>query len=121
MMNSTPGIDQAVAQRAPVIHGQHHAEVGYRYTVPVHGIVDGLLRAAVGIEVNDQLMPVKIEVHPLIGAAALGAVQHLTVKAAGRRDIVHGNRQVKRPDFVTHCSSSPGSPVRKSSDTELMQ
>jgi len=64
------------------------------------------LRHRLGREVRDDLMPVQIEVDPMLGTATLGAAQQISIESAGGRDIVDGESEVKRWDGHYKCTCS---------------
>jgi hypothetical protein len=45
--------------------------------------------------VRDDLVPIEIEVDPMLGAAALGASEQLAIEAARGREIVNRKGEVK--------------------------
>jgi len=58
--------------------------------------------AQIGIQVADELMTVKIEVHPMRGAAAFRTPEGLLVEATSFVDIAHLYGDVKRCQRFIH-------------------
>ncbi|GBH10702.1 5,10-methylenetetrahydrofolate reductase [Pseudomonas syringae pv. actinidiae] len=54
------------------------------------------LRRCFGMFMNDQLMAVKIKVHPLRTGTPLGKPENFTVESPGGGQVIHRDCQVKR-------------------------
>src|ERR1700679_212736 len=77
--------------------------MGHRHSLSIHRIVVARPLAGsapIGIQMADELMAVKIEVHPVSGTAAFGAPQNVLVEAAGFVDVAHLDGNVKRCQFI---------------------
>ena len=65
------------------------------------------------IQVTNQLMTKKIEVHPLRAAAPFGTTQQGPVEAARSRKVIDRNCQVKRPKTHFRFLLPPGLPAQQ--------
>ena len=86
-------------ERIPLIHLQHDAKMRYRDCMPVNRIT--VCSGAIPIparwsKMADQLMSIKIEIHPGAGTAPLRAAQQPRVEITRRRDIIYPDGQMER-------------------------
>ena len=87
---------EALCQRFPFFPSQDDAEVRNRNVVPVDRVaVNALLRGGFRVFVNHQLMPVKVEVDPLVTGTTLFQAKDLSVKSAGCSQVVNGDGEVE--------------------------
>jgi hypothetical protein len=67
--------------------------VGHRDIVTIDRIVNSL--GAARREVGDELVPLKVPIHPSVGAAALLKAENFAVEVAGGGEVVDGHRKMK--------------------------
>src|SRR6056297_3009084 len=94
----------------PLGQGQHHAEMRHRHHViaDLAGGLGGKGRA----QMQRQLMPEEIEIHPGFGRAPLDAAQKPAIKAPRRVEIGHIDRQMKRVCHVETPHACCGAPFK---------
>ena len=91
MMNRVPA-PELRGQRLPRRHVQDDAEMAHRNVLPVDQA--GRVGHPGGADpVRDDLVPVEIEIDPVVGRAAFGATEESAVEAARLAEI--GNRKGK--------------------------
>ena len=79
---------KARGHRLPVGHWQDEAEMAHGHAVAVNGAGAGG-GALAGREMGDDLMAVKIEIHPVVRTAPLGAAEQAAIEGAGGGKVVH--------------------------------
>ena len=85
----------------PLIPFQDYAVVGDGDIMAIDGVgVQALVGFGAGFEVNDELVAVKIEVHPLIGAAAFFAAEDIAIELSCSVEVIYGNSYMKRGDLL---------------------
>jgi threonine/homoserine/homoserine lactone efflux protein len=82
------------------------------HRIPVHRVAT-LLPSFFRRQVRDDLVPVKIEVYPLVRAAAFGAAEQLAVEAACRAQVVHREGEMKERNRAHTAGVSAGPASRK--------
>jgi hypothetical protein len=86
-------------EHIPLIHLEHDTKVRYRHGKPVNritvssGAIPNLARRS---KMSDQLMSIKIEIHPGTGTASLRAAQQPRVEITRHRNIIYPDGQVER-------------------------
>jgi hypothetical protein len=98
---------QAVGERAPRFPLEHHTEMWHRHVLPVDSVVMHVW-VTPGIEVHDELVAEKIEVDPLVAAAAFLASEQGAVELTRIAQRVDRDREMKwlwHPYFFAHHSS----------------
>ena len=88
---------QALCQFMPLLHGEHDAEVATGDVVAINfaGFGHG---AFVRRKMGDDLVTVKIKVHPVRAGATFLAAEQIKVEAAGGGQVVRGEGEVERLD-----------------------
>ncbi len=86
------------SQFAPLRRVEHHPEMWYGHIVAVDGITLArtVPRGGVRLQMRDDLVAEEIEVDPFSRTAAFRAAEHRAVEAARCREIIYGERNVKR-------------------------
>ncbi|MNP66552.1 hypothetical protein D3C76_1622790 [compost metagenome] len=75
-----------------------------RYVVAIYRVaMDTFLGSGFRVFVNHQLMPIKVEVNPLVAGATLFQAEHFAVKGARASQVVNGDCEVERRE--THQNS----------------
>src|SRR5688572_255642 len=93
------GALEPCGKRLPVGHLEHDAEMRHRHVVAIHRVVRGGVARCARDCVADELVTEEVEVHPVSGAASLGAAEELAVKGAGRGEVLHRDGEVKWSQF----------------------
>jgi len=86
-------------ERIPLIHLQHDTKMRYRNRMPVNRIAVcayAIPILARGSKMADQLMAIKIEIHPGVGTASFRAAEQAGIEITCRRDIGDLDGEVKR-------------------------
>lgn len=78
---------EPVGERVPLAHAENDAEMATRHIVTVH-IARFRHGAFFGRKMRNNLMPIKIEVDPMIGSATLLATKQTEIERARGREIV---------------------------------
>jgi hypothetical protein len=65
------------------------------HILAIHGVVHGTTWRFRVIEMSNELVAEKVEIHPVGRTASFGAAQQTTVEAARLSQVMHGNSQVE--------------------------
>ena len=81
----------------PNLPGQHHTEMGHWHVMSIYGVVVShgiaVLRRFV---MRYDLMPIQIEINPMLIATSFSAAQHIGVESTGFLHVAYGEGQMKR-------------------------
>ena len=85
----------------PLIPFQDYAVVGDGDIMAIDGVgVQALVGFGAGFEVDDELVAIKIEVHPLIGAATFFAAEDIAIELSCGIEVIYGNSYVKWSELL---------------------
>ncbi len=92
--------DELVGENSPCRRLEQKAEMWNRYIIAIY-----LIRDAIRLgfnKVSHDLMPIQIEIDPLIARPTLVAAKNLAIKVAGIDEAVDGKRKVESGAVVGH-------------------
>lgn len=92
--------DELVGKSSPCRRLEQKAEMWNRHIIAIHGICDAI-RSGFN-KVSHDLMPIQIEIDPLIARPTLVTAKNLAIKAAGIVEAVDEKCKVKSGTVVGH-------------------
>ena len=106
---------EPVGQRLPLGHSEHDAEVRHGHVMAVDGVAR--FGRAFGSQVRNNLVPVEIEIDPVVGAAPFRAPHRPAPERPRLGDVAHRKGEVEGGEGQEPATSSRNSITGRSHST----